>query len=487
MENTFIKTLQKNANFGYTENGAKTRLSTEKTLYDLFAFGGAYRYRTDEDCILLFKKAFEENPFLSIKCLFYIRDITDGQGERRFFRVCYQWLIKEHPDVAIRNMEYIPAFGTWKDLFDIFCDTSLEEAAFALVRNQLAKDLTEEYPSLCAKWCPSYNTSSKKTKRKARNFIKFMGISERRYRKILSLLRERINVLERLLSAKEWDKIDFSKVPSVAGLKYAHLFQTRPELAKRYWEYISNKNTKVNTKALYPYQVVNKALDYRISNDIVEKYWDNLPDYIQNADEKIICVVDTSASMRWSAGSAKPIEVAISLGMYCAERLGGTFHNKYISFSSHPQFIEIEGVNFKDKVKRIYNKNLCENTNIHATFDLLKEACLKSKEEDRPTKIIIISDMEMDEGCFNYETYEDAKTLMENIREDWRQCGLEMPSLVYWNVNARHNNILDDAKNTNVTYVSGYNTAIFKQIMEGKTGMEVMYDKLLSDRYKDIM
>lgn len=484
MENTFIKTLQKNANFGYTENGAKTRLSTEKTLYDLFAFGGAYRYRTDEDCILLFKKAFEENPFLSIKCLFYIRDITDGQGERRFFRVCYQWLIKEHPDVAIRNMEYIPTFGTWKDLFDIFCDTSLEEAAFALVRNQLAKDLIESYPSLCAKWCPSYNTSSKKTKRKARNFIKFMGISERKYRKILSLLRERINVLERLLSAKEWDKIDFSRVPSVAGLKYAHLFQTRPELAKRYMTYISNKNTKVNTKGLYPYQIVNKALDCHISNDIVEKYWDNLPDYIQNADEKIMCVVDTSASMRWSAGSANPIDVAISLGMYCAERLGGAFHNKYISFSSYPQFIEIEGVDFKDKVKRIYNKNLCENTNIAATFNLLKEACLKSKEEDRPTKIIIISDMEMD--FFN--GIEDFnKTLMENIREDWRQCGLEMPSLVYWNVNARHNNILDDANNTGVTYVSGYNTVIFKQIMEGKSGMEVMYDKLLSDRYKDIM
>ena len=484
MENTFIKTLQKNANFGYTENGAKTRLSTEKTLYDLFAFGGAYRYRTDEDCILLFKKAFKENPFLSIKCLFYIRDITDGQGERRFFRVCYQWLIKEHPDVAIRNMEYIPTFGTWKDLFDIFCDTSLEEAAFTLVKNQLDKDLTEKYPSLCAKWCPSYNTSSKKTKRKAKKFIEFIGISEKRYRKILSLLRERINVLERLLSAKEWDKIDFSRVPSIAGLKYAHLFQTRPELAKRYMEYISNKNTKVNAKALYPYQITNKALNCHILNDIVEKYWESLPDYIQNADEKIMCVVDTSASMRWSNRSARPIDVAISLGMYCAERLDGAFHNKYISFSSRPQFIEIEGIDFKDKVKRIYNKNLCENTNIQATFDLLKEAYLKSKEEDRPTKIIIISDMEMD--IFN--GYEDFnKTLMENIREDWRQCGLEMPSLVYWNVNARHNNILDDANNTGVTYVSGYNTAIFKQIMEGKTGMEVMYDKLLSDRYKDIM
>lgn len=485
MENTFINTLKENSNFGYTENGAKTRLSTEKALYDLFAFGSAYRNRTNEECVFLFKKAFEENPFLSIKCLFYIRDITGGQGERRFFRVCYQWLIKEHPDVAKRNMKLIPTFGTWRDLFDIFCDTPLEETAFTLVKNQLGKDLVEEYPSLCAKWCPSCNTSSKKTRRKAKRFIKFIGISERKYRKILSLLRERIEVLERFLSAKEWDKIDFSRVPSVAGLKYANLFQTKPELSERYMKYISNKNTKINTKALYPYQIINKALDYHILNDVVEKYWENLPDYIQNADEKIMCVVDTSASMRWSNSSAKPIDVAISLGMYCAERLGGAFHNKYISFSANPQFIEIEGIDFKDKVKRIYSKNLCENTNIKATFDLLKEACLKSKEEDRPTKIIIISDMEMDD---HFSGMTDInKTLMENIREDWRRCGLKMPSLVYWNVNARHNNILDDANNTGVTYVSGYNTVIFKQIMEGKSGMEVMYDKLLNDRYKDIM
>lgn len=482
--NTFIKELKETNKFGYTENGARTRTTTDKALYDLFAFGAAYRERSEEDCIFLFKKAFEKNPVLSLKCLFYLRDVTDGQGEKRFFISCYKWLIKNYPEHAERNMKFIPTFGKWKDIFDIFCDTSLENKAFDFVERQLFKDLSDKYPSLCAKWCPSCNTSSVETRRKAKKFIKYLGWTPKHYRKILSILRERINVLERLLSAKEWDKIDFSKVPSVASLKYTHLFQTRPELAKRYWKYISNKNTKVNTKALYPYQVVNKALDYHISKDIVEKYWDNLPDYIQNADEKIMCVVDTSASMRWSAGSANPIEVAISLGMYCAERLGGTFHNKYISFSSCPRFIEIEGVDFRDKVRRIYNKNLCENTNIQATFDLLKGACLKSKEEDRPTKIIIISDMEMD--IFN--GVEDFnKTLMENIREDWRQCGLEMPSLVYWNVNARHNNILDDAKNTNVTYVSGYNTAIFKQIMEGKTGMEVMYDKLLSDRYKDIM
>ena len=46
---------------------------------DLFALGAAYRTRNDEDCILLFKKAFEENETYAMKCLFYIRDVRGGK------------------------------------------------------------------------------------------------------------------------------------------------------------------------------------------------------------------------------------------------------------------------------------------------------------------------------------------------------------------------------------------------------------------------
>lgn len=483
--NTFIKELEKTNKFGYTENGAHTRTTTDKALYDLFAFGATYRERSEEDCILLFKKAFLENPVLSLKCLFYIRDITDGTGERRFFISCYKWLIKNYPEYAERNMKFIPTFGRWKDIFDIFCDTSLENKAFDFVEKQLFKDLSNKYPSLCAKWCPSCNTSSAETRRKAKKFINYLGWTPKHYRKILSALREKINVLERYLSLKEWDKIDFSKVPSVAGLKYSDLFNTKPELSTRYSEYISNKETKVNTKTLYPYQIINSAIKKDTPNEIIEKYWKNLPDYFQNTKDKVICVVDTSGSMTWGYDSVRPIDVAISLGMYCAERLQGDFHNKYISFSSYPQFVEIEGVDLKDKINRVYRKNLCENTNIKATFDLLKKACLNAKEEDRPNKIIIISDMEID-GYYHHIDL-DNSTFMENIRKEWAAAGLEMPAIVYWNVNARHNNVLEDADTSYVTYVSGYSPAIFKQIMSGISGIVVMYDKLLDDRYKDIM
>ena len=48
-------------------------------VYDMFATGGAYRRRNDEDCILLFKNAYEEDKSLALKCLFYLRDVRGGK------------------------------------------------------------------------------------------------------------------------------------------------------------------------------------------------------------------------------------------------------------------------------------------------------------------------------------------------------------------------------------------------------------------------
>ena len=108
--NTFMNNLTDTFNYTRTENGALARRSTNSAVYDMFATGGAYRKRTDEDCILLFKNALEENETLALKCLFYLRDCRGGQGERRFFRVCYNWLANEHPDIARRNLNLLPEY-----------------------------------------------------------------------------------------------------------------------------------------------------------------------------------------------------------------------------------------------------------------------------------------------------------------------------------------------------------------------------------------
>ena len=503
MENTFLDSLKRNMNYTETENGAITHKSTLNAVYDMFALGGAYRSRSDEDCILLFKKALEENEELALKCLFYLRDIRGGQGERRFFRVCFKWLAKEYPELAFRNLDNIPEYGRWDDLYCVE-GTELRIDAFDIIQCQLNKDLMslkegeKEGVSLLGKWLKSENASAEDTKYLANQTRIALGYSHKKYRKILSALRTRINIVEKLMSEGRWEEIEFAKLPSKAGLIYRNAFAHNDLIKDKYEAFINSKETKVNAATLYPYEIVKKVtdtLDYwghtdleETEKEVLNKYWANQKDYLEGKPCKMMCVVDTSGSMDSSYNtSVKPIDVAISLGMYCAERIGEPFKNYFISFSSRPQLIEVEGIDFCDKVRRIYQQNLCENTDLKAVFDMLLNMYTSGKvnPEDMPEQLVVISDMEIDRGSYWRDAHR-RNTEMEAIRNQWAMVGVKMPKLVYWNVAARHNNILDDADNKDVTFVSGCSPVIFQSVITGKSGIQLMLDKLNSERYEQV-
>lgn len=499
--NSFMNVMTQASNFKRTENGALAHKSTNSAVYDLFAFGAAYRNRSDDDVIFLFKKAFEEDETLALKCLFWIRDCRGGAGERRFFRVCLNWLAQNHPNRIKDLVGYIPEYGRYDDLFELF-NTDLEDTVVSIIKSQLTTDMAckKNGISLLAKWMPSENASSKDTIAKARKIREALGATSRQYRKMLTKLRSKINVLEVLMSANRWDEIEFDKIPSRAGLIYKNAFARRDMIAKKYEAFAKDKNTKVNAKVLYPYEIVSKATKCNAHKDdvdriMINKYWDNLPDYLNGKDCSMMCVVDTSGSMT-GIDAAAPINVAISLGMYCAERIGYPFKDHYISFASRPQFIKIEGVDFVDKVRRIYRTNLCDNTDLEAVFDLMLNSIKYNgvKKKDIPKTLVVISDMEIDSGTSPWSWYrgssnkrwtkESAATEMELIRKKWAAAGVELPKLIYWNVAARQDTILDAGPN--VSFVSGMSPTIFKSVLTGKTGYDLMIEAICSDRYANI-
>ena len=503
--NTFLNQMNKDNNITYTENGGLTRKITESKILDMFAIGGAYRNRPDEDIILLFKNAFEEDRLLAMKCLFYLRDVRGGQGERRFFRVAYRWLCNEYPEVAKKNLENTSEYGRWDDLIYIAEGTPCETAAFNIIKHQLALDIQCKTPSLLAKWMPSINASSPKTKRLGHILANFLRMTDKQYRKTLSILRKKINVLERLMSAGEWNKIEFDEIPSKAGLMYRNAFARRDILAKKYEAFAKSKDTKVNAEVLYPHDIAHQALDFNMQKLsiedpkrlILQKYWDNLKDFYNGKEENGIAVVDVSGSMRGT-----PLEAAVSMGAYIADKARGPFANHFITFSSHPQLVKFEGVDIVDKFHRCIGADWGNNTDIQAVFDLLLNTAKKKnvKTEDMISKIFIFSDMEFDK-CITFNTskpryrwghYETVSSIdevnsdLEKIKKQWESEGYHFPKVIFWNLDSRQNRI--PAIGEGFSYVSGFSPVMVETILSGKDGYDLMIAKLIeSGRYDKII
>lgn len=486
--NTLLKGLKEEENIALTANGAPAYKSTMNKLYDLFALGGAYRNRSDEDCILLFKEAYEENPELALKCLFYLRDIRGGQGERRFFRVCYKWLAGFDLAAAHRNLQNIPEFGRWDDLLFLL-DTKIDAAVMKLIKEQITKDLSViknggTNVSLCAKWLPSQNSSSEKTKILASRIRKELGMTPRQYRKTLSLLRKAIKIVETQMSENKWNEIEYNKLPSRAGFQYRKAFARHD--FERYNSFMTDKTTKVNAETLYPCDIVHKVLnsDHSTERAVLNKYWDNLTDYFNGASFNGIAVVDTSGSMSCCRGNIQPLDVAISLGLYCADKCAPTspFYNHYISFSRVAKLVECRGIDFVDRVTRIYRNNICENTNIYSVFDLILNTAIKKHvpAADMPKNIIIISDMQFDWATDYGESVQD--TISQQMKQ-YKKYGYEIPHLIFWNVNAMYDANIPMKDEKGITFVSGYSPVVFDMILKEKTGQDLMLDKLNSERY----
>jgi hypothetical protein len=380
--------------------------------------------------------------------------------------------------------------------------TPLQNEAFSIIKHQLALDVQCKTPSLLAKWMPSQNASNSETKRLGHILANYLGMTNKQYRKTLSILRERIKVVERLMSANRWEEIEFDKIPSKAGLIYKNAFARRDILAKRYETFAKDSSTKVNAGALYPHEVAHKAFkaacaSYESTDRLmIQKYWDNLPNFYGNRQENGLAIVDVSDSM-----TGTPMEVAISLGAYVAEKAKGPFANHFITFSAQPSLVKFEGVDITDKFMRCRRADWGMNTDINAVFNMLLNTARGSrvKPEDMPTRLYIFSDMQFDE-CIStrkktnngwwseYQCYhgvDEINSDLEKIRKEWARAGYRLPQVIFWNLNARTNTI--PAIGKGFSYVSGFSPSMIDCILSGKDGYDLMVEKLMSKRYEAVI
>lgn len=466
--NSLLNNMFKATSMGRTENDAVTFIRSGSPLLDFYAQAGSMRGNPDK-ALDLFKKAFSEDRLKAIKILFYLRDIRGGQGERDLFRICLEWLGVNFPEVFEKIIGYVQEYGRWDDMFFD------NDKCFDLIRRQFVKDLDNDQPSLLAKWMPTINASSDTTRAKARFFASKLGYTPIQYRRSVRAIRKQIKTVEEKMSAQKWEDIDYSSVPSQASRIYRNAFKEHDEA--RYSKFIEKAEKgeeKIQAGTLYPYQIYKSAHDNY--SKTLDALWNQLPDYTQGKNALVIA--DTSGSM-----NGDPMSVSVSLALYFAERNKGQFKDYFISFSAQPKLHKVHGKTLLERMNSVELGDVA-NTNLQAVFDLILNTALAfgTPVEEMPSTIYIISDMEFDSAC-DYGT----KTNFEVIKEKYANSGYQIPSIVFWNVDARSGENLPVQRDENgVAMVSGFSPVVFKMAVENKSPEQVMEDTINSPRYSNI-
>lgn len=504
-------------NCSVTENGAIGYKTTTHPLVDLNFMVSSLRNCSNKVITNHFIKAYYESPKYAVKWLFFLRDILEGLGERRSFRVCMKYLANSHIEIAKAVMELIPEYGRYDDLL-VFLETDLEDAVCKFMKKQLEKDICAKKQgnpiSLLAKWLPSINTSSEKTKRNANILVHKFGMTPREYRKTLSELRSYSNVVEVKLSAQKWSEVEYEKVPAKANLKYENTFKRHDE--ERYVQYlleVLTGNAQLTAKGIMPYELVHRLMMNRIyfksgtikDNLFIELMWKKLVEQGFQNDwgfDDCIVVADGSGSMYTAVSGSKEImaiEVCNSLAIYFAEQLKGVFHNKAITFSATPQLIDLElGKNLKEKLEIMLSHCEVSSTNIEAVFDMLLDMAISNEvpKEEIPKQVLIISDMEFDMASSPSYLYGNRKekwnkftpTLFETIEKRYEEAGYKMPKLIFWNVCGRTNTIPKIDNEQGLCLLSGFSQNAMKIATntEQKDPYESLIQVLDGERYEKV-
>jgi len=487
LTNPFLNSM---TNASVTANGGATNTSSLSACVDFFFQVGAMRGQSEDDIIAAFHSAFKANPEVAVRTLFWARDAREGAGERRTFRICLRNLANNFPSKFTPEfVRMIPELGRWDDMLHLFGTgaqvAALEAISFALSSGE----------GLCAKWMPREKSAKNSEARLIRNF---MGLSSSAYRKMLSGL---TSVVESQMCAGDWDRINYSHVPSQAMRIYKDAFKRHsPEAWRTYLEGLAAGTQKVNAAAIHPHEILApyisaspNTIDWHTNSSssvdvgeiphIVEYQWASLPNWLMNNPSRILPVVDTSGSMECSydGGSVRPIDVSVSLGLYIAERNNGPFANHMITFSSRPKMHRVAGDNLRERLSSICSSEWGQSTNIEGTFEAIlhhaRTSCATA--DDMPNVILILSDMEFD-ACSSVN-----ETAMQSIRHQYEEAGFHLPKIVFWNLNAGKENVPVRFDESGTALISGFSPSIMKSLMEeGEiTPERVMLTTIMVSRY----
>lgn len=495
----FFTELEKAENTTHTENGDLayrhiSKAGDVRNNLEFFGLGGAMRGKTvsTKD---MFGRAFLENEELAVENLFYLRDCRGGKGERDLFRVCLDHIANVAPEKTGALLPFVLEYGRGDDLLGLVAKLSTRKTACRFICSRIKEDMDSfekgKPVSILAKWLPKPNATAKHKRELARIIAKAMGMKEGEYRRVISGLRSRLNLVETALTEKK--QVDYPSVPSQAMLKHTGFasyhskneINAFPRTGKAgyiaYRESLAQGKNKVNVTTLNPVQVYKRAFSDMV---LSQAQWNEIEKRVPHTDKRIIIVRDGSGSM-----TGDPLDIATSLTILAAGSLTGEFKDKFITFSHSPRLVDLSGCgSLADKRNICEREAECSNTNIEATYDLILETSKHCSPEDYITNVVVISDMQFDMGTAEMYPYRPLKSAEHRstfaaAKKKFEEAGIPFPVMTYWNVNARALSFPTDTID-GVQFVSGYSDAIYADILRNGSVDAVEFMKKTLSRYE---
>ena len=325
-----------------------------------------------------------------------------------------------------------------------------------------------------------YQEKKSKNKKIATAIRKALSLSPKAYRKLLA---DNSETVEQVISQSKWGQVDYKTVPSKAFNLYRNAFAKHDEdRFNSFIEKVESGETTINAWAIFPVDIYRSSENGWNRKSIVAQ-WNSLPDYLN--DENILPVCDVSGSMGWGWGMTQevcPMDVSVSLWVYLSERSKGVFKDAFITFSDRPQLQYLKW-DCVDRFNQLRRADWGMSTNLEATFDLILDTATRDglKQDELPSKVLIISDME-------FNSCGGQRTNFDSIKAKFSQHGYEMPWIVFWNVNGRIWNSPVQATDKNTALIGGYSPSIVKAVLgwEDMTPVGVMMKAISWERYEFI-
>lgn len=508
--------------YAYTDNGALVYETSGSNLVDFNLNISAMRSKSEDEIASDFRQAFLDNKELAVRYLFFAGDIREGLGERHVFNSIMKNLAQNEPEIAKAVLEFIPEYGRWDEVVNLL-NTPIRKDVVKLISTQLSKDIDaaskDEPVSLCAKWMPSLQASNSTVRKNALILCDELGMKKSEYRHMLSDLRNRLNIIEKALAEKDVEKLDAMQesLSSKQNYKYKDaLMRLMPEQRTEYFNKVLRGEANYNADVLEPHEIYYRyhnqgGYGRSIKEDMgYEIMWKQLPNKVEPGKE-VLVVRDGSGSMTVGlrgTNRGTVLDVASALTVYFSEHATGQFHNKFITFSSRPEIVNLDGCDtLADKISKLDHYDDCSNTNLEKTFMLILDTAIKNKmsQEEMPENILIISDMQFDAANHSYysNTPKWDETLFDTIRSKFEAAGYKIPGLIFWNVNQEKTAVPEIKNELGLVLLGGYSKNNIDMICKNefiqevvteqgevkkivKSPEQILTEKLMSERYDAI-